>query len=161
MHEHSLELPGLSARSPRATALRRRAGQLRSTWLGRGLATVWLRLAATPAAGRLLDSAPRRPPLPLYRSVAPSAAALLMCVCPPCLALWRSCCRSCSPHRARALVRAAVAVASPFMALRPHMPCLVVGARTFPLAVMARSTCTCADSLVASRAPPRRGRAEL
>ena len=37
----------------------------------------------------------------------------------------------------------------------------MMGARMFSLAMMARNTCTCADSLVARRAPLRQGRAEL
>ena len=78
VHEHSLGLPGLCTRSPRMAALRRRAvlahaGQLRPTWLSRGLATVWLWLATAPAAGHcaptavLLPSMPRvvAQPLPL------------------------------------------------------------------------------------------------
>ena len=96
VHEHSLGLPVLCARSPREAALRRRAvlaraGQLRPTWLGHGLAMVWLWLAAVPAAsrllGQLLATTPRRPPLLLYRSAVPPTAAWLLCCYPPCLAL--------------------------------------------------------------------------
>jgi hypothetical protein len=59
--------------------------------------------------------------------------------------------------RTRGIVPATSAVASPFRARWPHMSCPVVGTCKFPLAMMARSACTCAKSLAASRVPPRRG----
>jgi hypothetical protein len=43
-------------------------------------------------------------------------------VAAPCLVLWRSCYHCCSPCHAHGLVPAAWCVASPLMALRPHMP---------------------------------------
>ena len=54
--------------------------------------------------------------------------------CPPCLALRCCCCPA--RHHERGLAPIADAVASPFMALRPHMPCPVMDAHVLSVAAV-------------------------
>ena len=128
---------------------------LAQSWLAYGLAVASRRTyrwpPAQPVASHFAPTAAAAT-LPIYCPTRCCTAAVLLpslpCAMAQSLPLLLA-----SPRNG--LVLAAGAIASPFMAPRPHMSCSVVGVRMFPLVMMAHGTCTCANPLVASHATPR------